>query len=131
MKSTAARKLRQVPQGYLVIGVDPHKKKHAAVTITQDFTTWAKFKFDNSMEGFEMMLQRSRVEMTKTGCRGVIFAIETGGHYWRNLAYFLEIPSWWRTLISQTTYATTPKVRSLALGSCICRLRVKVNEISR
>jgi transposase len=37
-----------------------------------------------------MMLQRSRVEMAKTGCRGVIFAIETGGHYWRNLAYFLD-----------------------------------------
>ena len=90
MKSTVARKLRQVPQGYLVIGVDPHKKKHAAVAITQDFTTLVKFKFDNSSEGFEMMLQRSRVEMTKTGCRGVIFAIETGGHYWRNLAYFLD-----------------------------------------
>ena len=72
MKSTAARKLKQVPMGYLVIGVDPHKKKHAAVTITQDFTTWAKFKFDNSREGFETMLQRSRVEMAKTGCQGNI-----------------------------------------------------------
>jgi transposase len=90
MKSTVARKLRQVPQGYLVMGVDPHKKKHAAVAITQDFTTLVKFKFDNSRGGFEMMLQRSRVEMAKTGCRGVIFAIETGGHYWRNLAYFLD-----------------------------------------
>jgi transposase len=90
MKSTAARKLRQVPQGYLVMGVDPHKKKHAAVAITQDFTTLVKFKFDNSRGGFEMMLQRSRVEMAITGCRGVIFAIETGGHYWRNLAYFLD-----------------------------------------
>ena len=68
MKSTAARKLRQVPQDYLVMGVDPHKKKHAAVAITQDFMTLVKFKFDNSREGFEMMLQRSRVEMAKTGC---------------------------------------------------------------
>jgi transposase len=90
MKGTAARKLRQVPQGYLVMGVDPHKKKHAAVAITQDFTTLVKFKFDNSGEGFEMMLQRAKAEMIKTGCRGVIFAIETGGHYWRNLAYFLD-----------------------------------------
>ena len=90
MKSTVARKLRQVPQGYLVMGVDPHKKKHAAVAITQDFTTLVKFKFDNSRGGFEMMLQRSRVEMAITGCCGVIFAIETGGHYWRNLAYFLD-----------------------------------------
>ena len=56
MKSTAASKLRQIPQGYLVIGVDPHKKTHAAVSITQDFTIHAKFKFSNSMEGLEMML---------------------------------------------------------------------------
>jgi len=90
MKSTAASKLRQIPQGYMVIGVDPHKKTHAAVVITQDFTTHAKFKFSNSMEGIEMMLQRIKTEMIKTGCRGVIFAIETGGHYWRNLAYILD-----------------------------------------
>jgi transposase len=90
MKSTAARKLRQIPEGYLVIGVDPHKKKHAAVVITQDFTPHARFKFSNSREGLEMMLQRAKAEMIKNGCRGVIFAIETGGHYWRNLAYFLD-----------------------------------------
>jgi transposase len=90
MKSTAASRLRQIPQGYLVIGVDPHKKTHAAVVITQDFTTHAKFKFSNTMDGLEMMLQRTKAEMIKTGCRGVIFAIETGGHYWRNLAYILD-----------------------------------------
>ena len=82
MKSTAAIKLRQIPQGYLVIGVDPHKKNHAAVVITQDFTTHTKFKFSNTMEGLEMMLQRAKAEMIKTGCRGAIFATETGGHYW-------------------------------------------------
>ena len=38
MKNSIARKLKQVPVGYLVIGIDPHKKKHAAVTMTQDFT---------------------------------------------------------------------------------------------
>jgi transposase len=90
MKSTVASKLRQIPQGYLIIGVDPHKKTHAAVVITQDFTTHAKFKFNNTMEGLEMMLQRAKAEMVKTSCRGVIFAIETGGHYWRNLAYVLD-----------------------------------------
>jgi hypothetical protein len=30
MKNSAARKLKQVPAGYLIVGVDPHKKKHAA-----------------------------------------------------------------------------------------------------
>jgi hypothetical protein len=36
MKNSAARKLKQVPAGYLRVGVDPHKKRHAAVVITED-----------------------------------------------------------------------------------------------
>jgi len=90
MKNTAARKLKQVPNGYLLIGVDPHKKKHAAVAITQDFTLRDRFKFDNTMEGLEFLLRRVREVMLKYDCRGVMFAIETGGHYWRNIAYFLD-----------------------------------------
>jgi transposase len=90
MKNTAARKRKQIPEGYLVVGVDPHKKRHAAVAITQDFAIQAKFKFDNTGEGLEMMLGRTREEMIKSRCRGVMFAIETGGHYWRNIAYFLD-----------------------------------------
>ena len=90
MQNTVAKKLKQVPEGYLVVGIDPHKKRHAAVVITQDFTAQAKFKLDNTREGFEFMLRRAKMEMVNSGCRGVIFAIETGGHYWRNFAYFLE-----------------------------------------
>ena len=90
MENTAARKRKQVPEGYLIIGVDPHKKRHAAVAVTQDFTIRNKFKFDNTREGLETMLNRTRSEMVKTNCRGVMFDIETGGHYWRNIAYFLD-----------------------------------------
>jgi transposase len=90
MQNTAARKMKQVPEGYLVVGIDPHKKTHAAVAITQDLTTKAKFKFENTRAGLETMLQRTRTEIEKTEGSGVMFAIETGGHYWRNIAYFLE-----------------------------------------
>ena len=90
MENTAARKRKQVPEGYLIIGVDPHKKRHAAVAITQAFTIRDKFKFDNTREGLETLLRRAKAEMVKSGCRGVMFAIETGGHYWRNVAYFLD-----------------------------------------
>ena len=72
------------------MGVDPHKKKHAAVAMTQDFITHSKFKFNNSREGFEVALEKAGTEMVRTGSGGVIFAIETGGHHWRNLAYFLD-----------------------------------------
>lgn len=90
MKNSTAKKLKQVPEGYLIIGVDPHKKKHAVVVMTQDAIVQTKFKFNNSRNGFEEVLQRVRVEMLKTGSKGVIFAIETASHYWRNLAYFLD-----------------------------------------
>jgi len=90
MYNTAAKKRKQVPEGYLIIGVDPHKKRHAAVAITQDFSIRTKFKVDNTREGLETMIYRARNEMVKSDCRGVMFAIETGGHYWRNIAYFLD-----------------------------------------
>ena len=90
MKNSAARKLKQVPSGYLRVGVDPHKKKHAAVAMTEDLLVQSKFKFANSRRGFEEALDRARAEMIRTGCRGVIFAIETAAHYWRNFAYFLD-----------------------------------------
>jgi len=90
MKNSAARKMKQVPEGYLIVGIDPHKKKHAAVAITQDYTIRDRFKFDNNREGLESMINRIRIKMTDVGCRGVMFAIETGGHYWRNIAYFLD-----------------------------------------
>ena len=62
MKNSTARKLKQVPKGYLVMGIDPHKKRHAAVAMTQDFTTHSKFKFNNSKEGFEVALERVRAD---------------------------------------------------------------------
>ena len=90
MKNSTARKLQQIPAGYLLMGVDPHKKKHVAVAMTQDAIVHAKLRFTNSKEGFEEMLERARAEMVRTGSRGVTFAIETASHYWRNLAYFLD-----------------------------------------
>ena len=90
MKNSAANKLKQVPEGYLIVGIDPHQKKHAAVAMTKDFTIRCKFKFNNSREGYDVALERIREEMIKAGCKGVMFAVETGGHYWRNLAYFLD-----------------------------------------
>jgi transposase len=103
MKNRAARKLKQIPAGYLTIGIDPHKKRHVAVAITEDLMVRTKFKFDNSRVGFEQALRDARDEIAKSGCRGVIFAIETGGHYWRNFAYFLEGRGIPFRLVSQIT----------------------------
>ena len=60
MKNSTAKKLKQVPEEYLIVGVDPHKKKHAVVVMTQDAIVETKFKFNNSRDGFEEALQRAR-----------------------------------------------------------------------
>ena len=90
MKNSTAHKLRQVPPGYLIMGIDPHKKIHVAVAMTQDTLIHTKFKFANCRQGYEDVIKKAKEQVVKTGSRGVIFAIETGGHYWRNLAYFLD-----------------------------------------
>lgn len=93
MKNTTACKLRQIPEGYLIVGVDAHKKKHAAVLRTQDAVIHSKFKVGNCRQGFNELLERTGRCMRMVGARGVIFAIEAGGRYWRPLAYFLDANS--------------------------------------
>jgi len=90
MKNSTAKKLEQIPTDYLIVGIDAHKKKHAAVIKTPDAFTRSKFKVDNSRPGFEELLERVQSQVTKTGCKGIFFAIEAGSRYWRTLAYFLE-----------------------------------------
>lgn len=90
MKNNTAKKLKQVPSDYLLIGIDPHKKTHAAVIMSQDATVLRKFKFTNSREGFEEVIHRINIEVQKTGSKGAMFATEAGSHHWRNLVYYLD-----------------------------------------
>jgi len=71
-ENSTAKKLKQVPEWYLMIGMAPHKKKHAAVIMTQDAIVQTKFKLTNSRDSFEEVLQRAKAEMLKTGSRGVV-----------------------------------------------------------
>ncbi len=87
MKNNTARKLSQIPPRYLIMGVDPHKKIHVAVAMTQDTIIHTKFKFANSGQGYKQVMRSTSDQVVKTGSTGVIFAIETGGHYWRNLVH--------------------------------------------
>ena len=62
MKDSTARKLRQIPAGYLLVAVDPHKRRHAAVAMTQDATVHSKFKFANSRQGYKEASERARTK---------------------------------------------------------------------
>lgn len=90
MKNSTAHKLRQIPEGYLIAGVDAHKKKHAIVMRTRDAVIRGKFKVANSRQGLNEMMERISHCIRQLECRGAIFAIEAGGRYWQPLAHFLE-----------------------------------------
>jgi len=90
VKSSTAERLKQVPERHLIVGVDPHKKKHAAVVMMQNAQVLGKRKFDNTFGGFESLVSWAQEQVRATGSQGVMFAIEAGGHYWRNLAYYLD-----------------------------------------
>jgi len=41
MKGGTARKLQQIPPGYLLVGIDPHKKRHAEAHVRPAVETLA------------------------------------------------------------------------------------------
>jgi len=96
-------KRRQVPDDYLVAGIDPHKKSHTMVLMTREEKVLTSLKFDNSKTGFEHAVKRVDDQISKSGSKGVVFAMEAGGHYWRNLAYFLNKRGMWFCLVNPFT----------------------------
>ncbi|GFP18790.1 hypothetical protein HKBW3S03_00295 [Candidatus Hakubella thermalkaliphila] len=58
-KNSTARKLKQVPAGYLIVGINPHKKKHAAVAMTQDAVVHTKLGRSPRRDQIEIFKGRS------------------------------------------------------------------------
>ena len=90
MESNISRKLGQLRSGDLLVGVDPHKRRHAIICMDQQAVVRTRFKISNDWQGFEHLLMRVQGEAEKARASGLIFAIEAGSHYWRNLAYYLQ-----------------------------------------
>jgi transposase len=90
MNNSTAFKLAQLPANCLRVGIDPHKRQHAIVPRTPQAQVLSKFKITNDRDGFEELLRRCEHFRQQCGAESVVFAIEAGSHYWRNLGYFLQ-----------------------------------------
>jgi transposase len=90
MNNSTAFKLAQLPATCLRVGIDPHKRQHAIVTRTPQAQVLSKFKIANDRDGFEELVRRCEQFRQQCGAEGLVFAIEAGSHYWRNLGYFLK-----------------------------------------
>jgi transposase len=73
----------------LVIGIDVAKRFHVATIRLPDGTKKKAFSFSNDRCGFEKLLARARSARVDTGSRGIVFAIESSGHYGHALMHFL------------------------------------------
>lgn len=91
MHSKMNNKINQVNEKTLVVGIDIAKHVHYACFVDERGRVIEKaFSVHQSREGFERLYEKIRLTMKETNKTNVIVGIEPTGHYWMNLAYFLD-----------------------------------------
>lgn len=84
-------KINQVTEKTLVVGMDIAKRTHfACFTDDRGRVLQKSFPVSQSHEGFEQFYQRILAALREHDKSEIIVGIEPTGHYWLNLAYFLE-----------------------------------------
>lgn len=85
------QKINQVTEKTLVVGIDIAKRTHFACFVDDRGRVLQKsFSVSQSQDGFESFYQRILRAMKDHDKTEVLVGIEPTGHYWLNLAYFLE-----------------------------------------
>ncbi|HSO59029.1 MAG TPA: IS110 family transposase [Paenisporosarcina sp.] len=91
MNSKQNSKINQVTENTLVIGIDIAKKTHyACMTDERGVQLKKSFPVKQSREGFDLFYQLILDSMQLYNKTDVIVGVEPTGHYWLNLAYFLD-----------------------------------------
>ena len=91
MNSKWNKKLNQVTENTLIVGMDIAKRTHYACFVDERGRVLEKaFAVHQSKEGFEALYQNILDAMKVHEKTDVIVGIEPTGHYWMNLAYFLD-----------------------------------------
>jgi len=84
-------KINQVTENTLVVGMDIAKRVHYACFVDERGRVIEKaFAVHQSKVGFESLYEKLRQTMKEAKKTDVIIGIEPTGHYWMNLAYFLD-----------------------------------------
>lgn len=84
-------KINQVTEKTLVVGIDIAKRTHYACFVDDRGRVLQKsFSVLQSNDGFQYFYHRILTAMKEHEKTEVIVGIEPTGHYWLNLAYFLE-----------------------------------------
>ena len=85
------QKINQVTEETLVIGMDITKNTHYACFVDERGRVLQKsFAVHQSHDGFQIFYQRILKAMKEFGKTEVLVGIEPTGHFWLNLAYYLD-----------------------------------------
>lgn len=99
MKWNQSKTEGTVKSGNLIVGVDIAKRLHYARILFGDGRESAPFQFPNTREGFISFIQWIREAGGDACGESIVIGIESTGHYWKALAYFLDdLP--WITLVT-------------------------------
>ena len=92
MNYTQNEKILQVGEGNLIVGIDVGSNKHYARAFDWRGIEYTKkaFIFTNDAEGFAGFLEWTTQILEKSGKETVIPGMEPTGHYWFDLAKFLQ-----------------------------------------
>lgn len=92
MNNTQNKKITQVTDDTLIVGVDIGSKSHwARAILARGYEVSKKpFQFDNTEEGFERFVTWAYGLAAENKLKKIIIACEPTGHYWFNLYDFLK-----------------------------------------
>ena len=92
MKTTQNEKIKAVTVKTIIVGIDIAKEYHwARITDSRGIELRKSIKVNNSMSGFENLLEI--IEKMKQKCEAdkVMIGMEPSGHYWRALGWYLKL----------------------------------------
>lgn len=111
MDFTQNKRLAQITDKTLIIGIDVAKHKHVARAIDDRGRDLAKrLVFDNGLTGFKELLDWSSDISGKTNRPDLIFGMEPTGHYWLNLAYHLKAQELHAVVVNPTKVKRTKEL---------------------
>ncbi len=91
MDFTQNKRIAQVNEQTLIIGVDVAKRKHVARAIDDRGRDLVKrLVFTNSYQGFLELIEWAQNLSEKHNRPNLLIGMEPTGHYWLNLAYYLK-----------------------------------------
>ncbi len=88
---TQNKRIAQINEETLIIGVDVAKRKHVARAIDDRGRDLVKrLVFTNSYQGFSELIDWAKNLSEEHGRPNLMIGMEPTGHYWLNLAYYLK-----------------------------------------